>query len=377
MTNMNTVLAKKKVVREGSAYLYQQVVDILRKEINTFTPDQKFYTDREICKLFQVSQATARQALAILTQEGSIRRVSAKGTYVQKRRSPVHTKHLSIGVVSLLGQDRPHSGAVHGIESAAAEWECSVHFSDFGNIPMDAEEQCEQLPDLVKGLMERKVDGIIIVSPIKRSEERLPAYLKNTDIPCVLINWLTREERNVVVAADYEDAEYRVTAHLIGHGYKTIGYVGGIAGRQSNRDRYTGYCRALADKGLTYCPEYVMPENPTTHEDSGYACAKRMMAAGSVPRAIVAATDYLAWGLIEAFKEKKIRVPEDVAVTGFDDNPLAARIKPPLTTAAEPYYELGRHAMNMLRTEMEGRQRSPAVVLVPCELVIRKSCGCT
>ncbi len=368
---------KSKIDKNSPLHLYLQLVDILRNQIAKLPDGHRFYADRETCRLFKVSQPTARLALSVLAKEGLIKRIPSRGTFVQKgNRGSVKKKNMAIGVISPLESYRPHALGIKGIENVASRYGYCTIFSDYhvdersGAIGED-----KKLPELIEKLKKRKVDGIIIISPVKKEEYKAPQCLQDINIPLVLINWSITEPPISAVVADYEDGTYRLVLHLADLGYKTIGFIGGPKNRKANLDRFNGYKKALAYRGLEYRPEFVCSENPDFSEVSGADAMSRILDLKELPRAIFAATDRLALGAVNAIKSKGLSVPKDVAVAGFDNSLICYHIKPTLTTVTQPYYELGTNAMGLLKDEIEGCGKGPIKVMVPCKVIIRDSSG--
>jgi LacI family transcriptional regulator len=139
-------------------------------------------------------------------------------------------------------------------------------------------------------------------------------------------------------------------------------------------ERFAGYRKALAAADLP-APKTPSAEGGFT-EAGGARAVRRLLADAAVPRAIVFGNDEMAIGALGVLREAKLRVPADVAITGFDDIASARHVRPTLTTVRQPMRDLGEHAVRVLLE----RLRTPGVerqsVVLPTEIVIRRSCGC-
>ncbi|MFH0796257.1 MAG: GntR family transcriptional regulator [Candidatus Omnitrophota bacterium] len=368
---------KPKLDQENPVYLYLQLSDLLRKQVAKLPDGHRFHTDREICRLFKVSQPTARSALAILVKERLLKRISSRGTFVQKGAgNTIKRKSMAIGVISPLESDYPHVLGIKGIENVAGKYGYHIILSDFGlNEESNEIAGYEKLPELVESLKRRKVDGIVIISLFKKEDYEAPQCLQTPDVPFVLINWSITKPAISSVIADYEDGAYKAVLHLLDLGYKTIGFIGGPKDRKANIDRFNGYKKALAERKIEYKPEFVYPENPDFDEKSGYETTTKILRLKELPRAIFAVTDALALGALNAIKDSGLKVPEDIALVGFDNLPLSTHTRPTLTSVTQPYYELGVNAMTLLQEKIAGNNNYPVKMLIPCNLVIRESCG--
>jgi LacI family transcriptional regulator len=195
-------------------------------------------------------------------------------------------------------------------------------------------------------------------------------------------------------SVDNRVGAYEATRHLIHLGHRRIAHIQGPLKYQVSHDRYQGYCDALNEAGITPDPTLVREGDfmPLT----GRICASAFfdLPAEKRPTAIFAGSDYMAYGAISAAEQRGLRVPEDIAVVGFDDNPSSAFMEPALTTVHQPFYELGRRATEMLLAlvdaprSVSGLDHNGRVVgtppsdiseamrvKMPASLVVRTSCG--
>ncbi len=162
--------------------------------------------------------------------------------------------------------------------------------------------------------------------------------LDDQDLPPEDISW---------VGADQYVGAYEATRYLIERGHRRIAHIQGPLQYQVSHDRYRGYCHALIEAGINLDSELVLEGDfmPT----GGKECADRLFACPeSRPTAIFAGSDLMAFGVFTAAEQHGLRVPDDVAVVGFDDITLAAHMQPPLTTVRQPLYEMGQQAIKLL-----------------------------
>jgi LacI family transcriptional regulator len=163
--------------------------------------------------------------------------------------------------------------------------------------------------------------------------------------------------------------------HLISLGHKRIAIIKGAMRNYDAAERLRGYRLALRDAGLK--PERSLELEGGFTEAGGHAAALQLVELEPRPTAIFAANDSMAIGALSALRESGVRVPEDVAIAGFDDIPLARYMDPPLSTVRVPICDLGARAVEILLhgvTHKNGHARKRE--RVSTELVVRRSCGC-
>ncbi len=161
------------------------------------------------------------------------------------------------------------------------------------------------------------------------------------------------------------------TEHLISLGRSRIALINGQKGLDNPRDRLKGYRQALSSHDLAFDPTLVRPGN--WEPSSGFEMTMELMALAEPPDAIFCANDLMAMGCIEALKQLGRKIPEDVAVIGFDDREIARFLHPPLTTLVLPQYEMGQTAAELLLDSAGGLELSTTRIKVECELIVRGS----
>jgi DNA-binding LacI/PurR family transcriptional regulator len=201
--------------------------------------------------------------------------------------------------------------------------------------------------------------------------ERLAALVSKITIPIVTIG--RRESLPGVSFVDVDNfqAAYNVVTHLVGLGRKRIAIISSPLGSTDGVDRVAGYRKALVSRGLPV-DETLIVEGDNT-EKLAYQQAKKLLP-HSID-AIFAAGDRMALGAMRAINEQGFSVPEDIAIIGFDDLPVAVSANPPLTTVRQPLRALGTKVVNLLIEHIENPDDKPKKIFLDAELIIRKSCG--
>ncbi len=219
--------------------------------------------------------------------------------------------------------------------------------------------------------LENRIDGFILSGP--RSDDSALRALYEDRFPIVLLGRLP-DVSIPFVDVDNVHAAYGAVSHLIHLGHTRIGMItNGPLHYTASADRLEGYRRALADHGLEYDDALVV--FGAFREESGQVAMDRLLALDDPPTAVFAASDAIALGALVSLRRQGLRVPDDVALVGFDDIPLAAYVNPPLTTVRLPARQLGEEAARLLIALVEGRPVETTEILLETTLIVRESCG--
>jgi len=216
---------------------------------------------------------------------------------------------------------------------------------------------------------ENHVDGIVLSGP--RSDDQELIQLHREGVPVMLIGRMPRTAIPFVDVHAVDGAALAVT-HLIDCGHKHIGMITNASLEYTSaQDRLAGYRQAMQRGGLDCDDAWVRIGAFTP--DSGFVAMKELLQCDPRPTAVFVASDVVAFGAIRAVKQAGLRVPEDVAIAGFDDVPLAAFYNPPLTTIRLPAYGLGWAAGERLVRLIESEELENDNLLLETELVVRQS----
>ena len=219
-------------------------------------------------------------------------------------------------------------------------------------------------------LTQRQVDGLLIV-PARGRDAHLKAE-QEAGLPVVAFDRPAEGVRADTVLVQNRAGTREATEHLIWHGHERIAFVGDVRHFYTARKRLEGYKEALKAAHLN--PLHSLDAHSI---EQGEEATKGFLDAPDPPTALFAANILTALGALRAIEDLGLRIPEDVAVIGFDDFELAHVLRPRFTLVRQPAAELGRRAAEMLFDRLDGRGRpSPRRLVLPTELVVRESCGC-
>ena len=218
--------------------------------------------------------------------------------------------------------------------------------------------------------LQGRVDGLLVMSPHADADllaENLPAKL-----PMVLMNTRVSGAAYPSLIIDNYAGAYAMVRHLVERGYRRIALIAGPEQNFDAQERRRGYTNALRQL-LPEAEEIVLPGDFT--EGAGYRAAQAVQARRERPDAVFAANDTMALGCLFALNEAGVRVPQDIAVVGFDDIPIARYVTPALTTVRVRIAELGERALARLVAAIEQPDSSrPQAETLGCDLVVRQSC---
>ena len=220
-------------------------------------------------------------------------------------------------------------------------------------------------------ISEHHFDGFVLFH--REVTERIAPALRERNVPIVLIGHDSSLEDVSSVDVDNFQGAYRATRHLLQLGHRQIALLLGQKDRQESIDRLKGYETALSEAGIEVDDSLIVEgEYSQMH---GKRTMQSLLEQGSVPSAVFCSGDVIAEGVLLAAYEAGIRVPDDLAVVGFDDLPSSAFTIPPLTTVRQPIYDKGEQAANLIIDRIEGKTDEVVHVQLSPELVVRKSCG--
>jgi DNA-binding LacI/PurR family transcriptional regulator/signal transduction histidine kinase/ActR/RegA family two-component response regulator len=292
------------------------------------------------------------------------------------RASQPLTRAPTFGVVVDWLEDEYHSTILGGVVEAARESGvnliCFVGAESHEAFRFD--EQREVVYDLVRS---EGIDALVILAGRLGNNlglDELARYCeRHRPLPMSSIE--ERAEGMTSILIDGEQALREGIRHLVeNHGYRRVAFLGGREGNPDSLVRLRAYREVLTAHGLRPPDSYVVAGD-FTYESGADAVRVLLDERGATFDAIVVANDYMAFGVVDALRVRNIRVPRDVAIIGFDDVTEARDFAPPLTTIRQPLQQQGRLAVDSLLRRLRGEHVDDVLVL-PAELVIRRSCGC-
>ena len=283
-------------------------------------------------------------------------------------RAARRLRGISNDVLGLIISDieNPYfTSVVRGVEDAA--YANHMHI-----VLCNSDEDPVRLQRYLRIMEEEQVAGLLIV-PIGTAMRHELLRFRAAEVPVILIDRTLDQVEIDAVVVDNLRGAFSAVHHLIQVGHKRIALIGGLPNSSTGRERAQGYRDALNHAGLPVDSACVKVGDFKL--ESGYRLARELLTAAEKPDAIFAANNLMTLGALRAFGELGVRVPEDVALVGFDDMPWADELCPSLTTVAQPTYELGQEAVQLLLRRLSNPHAPYRTVSLQTRLMVRESCG--
>ncbi|PIJ62946.1 LacI family DNA-binding transcriptional regulator [Mesotoga sp. H07.pep.5.3] len=232
-----------------------------------------------------------------------------------------------------------------------------IYNSD-GNISLEIEE--------VNNLLSKRVDGLLFMHA--GESQKVIKIIESTNIPVVFLD-RTEDGRFSSVISDNITGMKSIAELAYSLGHRDYWYIGGESGISSARERL----EAIKEFEETHPDISVVYESSTFSYEGGVSSFESLSEKFPLPSIIICGNDLLAFGVIDSCIKKGLKVPQDISVTGFDDNFLAAHYDPPLTTVQQSSYELGATGAKLLLEFIFGKRKRPVTKVLPVSLIVRKS----
>jgi len=317
---------------------------------------------------------TMRSTYHLLEQRGLVSTRPGKGTVVLHYIPYAHKTIEQNPGSHLLGLMIPnlthfYAEFLNGAEQAAKEEHYFIMMMRIGENPNLAEKYLDLL--IVKN-----ADGVINASlgfshefqkKLEDGEIVLPFPIGYADIPSL---------SHSAVNLDSAGAAYQAAVHLLEHGHNSFGLINVPQEWPLGNEIYKGFQEGLRARSGGTGQLFIKTVTDFSIE-AGYQAGLMLINSALKPTAIFAVSDTLAIGAMRAFKDHGLRVPEDMAVVGYNNVEIASLVEPPLTSISAPAYELGTQSMGMLLSLIRNRKNICENKILPTKLVIRRSCGCS
>lgn len=223
----------------------------------------------------------------------------------------------------------------------------------------------------LNSMLSEKVSGVIVV-PTMGNDDFLKK-LADEGFPMVVVDRKPANLNVDSVSLNNEKGGYQATQKLIENGHTRIGVIGGIKGLSNTKERLRGYKKALNEAGIPISEELITYGDYI--ESGGGRAVQEFLSLEDRPTAIFSTNNLMTLGCIKELYSRKISIPDQMALIGFDDSTWAEALIPPLTTVKQPGHELGVNAAELLIKKLNNENSSMMNILLNPELIVRESCG--
>jgi len=344
---------------------YRMIIEYVIDKINSnaLKSGDRIPSEKEFSDMFGVSNITVRKAMSELVNSGVIYRVKGKGSFVSTHATQREKQSSKLVVFLCSGfslNENAYMQLMLSIQNCLLENGYSLVIE---NVDNDKKDEFQ----VIKELIEKHVEGFIIISKDPEKSILSYEYLNKNNIPFVLIDRYTPLFPTNYVGSNNHDGAFASVMHLLELNHTGIAFLSYHFNLSSEAERYSGYCDAFARKGLSVNPDYLFKNNNTDIE--------RLMSYIRIGKitAIAASNDRCALDVMSSLKQAGIRVPDDVSIVGFDDSDIITQAMIPLTTVKQFFSEIGRTAANLLIENINADQRDYTHIKIGTRLVVRKS----
>lgn len=348
--------------------IYEVLANKIRQAIlsGQLKAGQRIGSEHQLARTEGISRLTVRRASELLIREGLIDRWPGRGLYVRAQPLGVETVQV---VAGNLGWETALR-VCRGVQAAARERGTRVQLYDaHGNMEADL--------TMLRQLPRTGVRGAVILGLHHPAFNEALCALHVQRFPFVLVDQRLHDIQVSSVTADNYGGGYAVGRYLLEQGHRRIAFVGDLAAT-SVRERLEGLRDAVGEAGLGFDRSLVAnlevgadrlgDWSPQVEQGTVQVIARR-----PAPTAIFASCDAVARAVYRALAKQGLRIPEDLSVVGFDDDPLAEWLTPPLTTVRQPFFEMGRVAMEILSEAVTQKTHEAVNRVLPTVLMPRAS----
>ena len=306
----------------------------------------------------RISQATKDKIKSLANKLGYQPNTVASNLRTQKTNT--------IGIVVPLINRHFFSTFITGVEDVAFEAGYNVIISQSKDL-LDKESR------VVHSLFSNRVDGLIISMSMQTDQYDHFNLFANKNIPMVFFDRVAPDFKAHKIVIDDFSSGRSATQHLINQGCKRIAHLAGPVSLNTYRDRMNGYLDALKENKLPIDDELII-YNRLTRVD-GLTAIKQFLKLKNPPDAIFCGNDTSALSMIVYLRELGIRVPDDISIVGFSNEPFSEVVTPSISTIKQPAYEMGQKAAELIIEEIEQKKPSKKyqTIILPSELIIRES----
>ncbi len=313
-----------------------------------------------VSRVLNKSDKVVPETRAIVEQ--ALRELGYRPSRVARRLRMKDGRAHLVGLIIPDIQNPFYAEIARGVEDAA-------YAAEYALLLCNSDENPEKERFYLDVMLSESVDGIVL--PPFDDTDAAVIEMAATGMPVVCVDRSMAKLKTDLVEVDNHRGAFEAVSHLLDKGHKHIGLIEGRSQVSTSRERRRGYLDALAERGITVRKELMRAGD--FKQESGRILANELLALRKPPTALFVCNNLMTVGALATIHQRGLRVPQDVAIVGFDDLPWAEALDPPLTVVRQPAYEVGRQAMELLLKRIMDPDRAPVTVRLLPELVTRSS----
>jgi len=351
--------------------LYIQIYNALkiRIESDEWNFGAMLPSELELSEVYKVSRGTVRKVLAALEEDDLVRRERGRGTFISRPQGQMKNSHVSSHSISFIVpyvRDSFVSSILLGLESV-------LRINDYTVVFHHVENDIDKQQIVLRQSSQQGVSGIALYPVDSNNVSPVLRELIQDEFPIVFVDRYIRGLYSDYVTSDNITGGLIATQHLLSLGHRKIVFLGWTELATSMEHRRLGYRQALLEAGIEPDPndEWEVIGYPEVDQ----AALEERLSQPERPNAIFTANDQLALSVLSVARSLKISIPEELALVGFDNLDISAHLDIPLTTIAQPSFEIGYAAGELLVSQIKKDISWTQRRILPVQLIIRQSCG--
>jgi LacI family transcriptional regulator len=313
-----------------------------------------------VSRVLNKSEKVVPETRAVVEQ--ALRDLSYRPSRVARRLRMKDGRAHLVGLIIPDIQNPFYAEIARGVEDVA-------YANEYALLLCNSDESLEKERFYLDVMRDESVDGLVL-PPFEETDEAVIEVVK-TGMPIVCVDRSLSKAKTDLVEVDNYQGAFEAVTHLIGRGHRNIALIEGRSQVSTSRERRRGYVDALEAQGVPLRKELMRVGD--FKQESGRVLTNELLALRKPPTALFVLNNLMTVGALAAVHQRGLRIPDHVAIVGFDDLPWAEALDPPLTVVRQPAYEVGRQAMELLLKRIIEPQRPPVMVRLLPELVIRRS----
>ncbi len=313
-----------------------------------------------VSRVLNKSDKVVPETRAVVQQ--ALRELGYRPSRVARRLRMKDGRAHLVGLIIPDIQNPFYAEIARGVEDAA-------YAAEYALLLCNSDENPEKERFYLNVMLSESVDGIVL--PPFDDTDTAVIEIAATGMPVVCVDRSMAKLKTDLVEVDNHRGAFEAVSHLLAKGHEHIGLIEGRSQVSTSRERRRGYLDALAEREIAVRKDLMRAGD--FKQDSGRILANELLALRKPPTALFVCNNLMTVGALATIHQRGLRVPQDVAIVGFDDLPWAEALDPPLTVVRQPAYEVGREAMELLLKRIMDPDRAPVTVRLLPEMVTRSS----